>query len=100
MTRYIGQRASWMLAGMAVVGLTLSAGLTGQSAQSVGAADALASLRFRFVGPPMGNRASAVVGEPGNPMVAYVGAASGGIWKTEDAGVNWRAVFDGTNVAA
>src|SRR5258708_38241537 len=27
-------------------------------------------------------------------MVAYVGAASGGIWKTEDAGWHWRAVFD------
>ena len=52
-----------------------------------------AQLRYRFVGPD-GNRASAVVGEPGNPMVAYVGAASGGVWKTEDGGVHWRAVFD------
>src|SRR2546425_486920 len=50
-------------------------------------------LRFRFVGPE-GNRAVAVVGEPGNPLVAYVGAASGGVWKTEDGGVHWRAVFD------
>ena len=50
-------------------------------------------LRYRFVGPE-GNRAIAVVGEPGNPLVAYVGAASGGIWKTEDGGVHWRAVFD------
>ncbi|PYO39731.1 MAG: glycosyl hydrolase, partial [Gemmatimonadetes bacterium] len=41
-----------------------------------------------------GNRAIAVVGEPGNPLIAYVGAASGGIWKTEDGGVHWRAVFD------
>ena len=52
-----------------------------------------AQLRYRFVGPD-GNRASAAVGEPGNPMVAYVGAASGGVWKTEDGGVHWRAVFD------
>jgi len=50
-------------------------------------------LRYRFVGPE-GNRAIAVVGEPGNPLVSYVGAASGGIWKTEDGGVHWRAVFD------
>src|SRR5919108_1809802 len=50
-------------------------------------------LRYRFVGPE-GNRAVAVVGEPGNPLVAYIGAASGGIWKTEDGGVHWRAVFD------
>jgi photosystem II stability/assembly factor-like uncharacterized protein len=52
-----------------------------------------ANLRFRFIGPD-GNRASAVVGEPGNPLIAYVGAASGGVWKTEDGGVHWRAVFD------
>ena len=50
-------------------------------------------LHYRFVGPE-GNRAIAVVGEPGNSLVAYVGAASGGIWKTEDGGVHWRAVFD------
>src|SRR3989442_7232206 len=50
-------------------------------------------LHYRFVGPE-GNRAIAAVGEPGNPLVAYVGAASGGVWKTEDGGVHWRAVFD------
>ncbi|PYP72859.1 MAG: glycosyl hydrolase, partial [Gemmatimonadetes bacterium] len=50
-------------------------------------------LHYRFVGPE-GNRAVAVVGEPGNPLVAYVGAASGGVWKTEDGGVHWRPVFD------
>ena len=52
-----------------------------------------ARLHFRFVGPE-GNRAIAAVGEPGNPLVAYIGAASGGVWKTEDGGVHWRAVFD------
>jgi len=50
-------------------------------------------LHYRFVGPE-GNRAVAVIGEPGNPLVAYVGAASGGVWKTEDGGVHWRPVFD------
>ncbi|HRW98777.1 MAG TPA: glycosyl hydrolase, partial [Cyclobacteriaceae bacterium] len=50
-------------------------------------------LKFRFIGPD-GNRAIAVVGEPGNPAVSYLGAASGGIWKTEDMGYNWKPVFD------
>ena len=50
-------------------------------------------LHYRFVGPE-GNRAIAAIGEPGNPLVAYIGAASGGVWKTEDAGAHWRAVFD------
>lgn len=56
-------------------------------------------LHFRFVGPE-GNRAIAAIGEPGNPQVAYIGAASGGIWKTEDAGVHWRAVFDSESAQA
>ncbi|HKK07729.1 MAG TPA: glycosyl hydrolase [Gemmatimonadota bacterium] len=50
-------------------------------------------LHWRTLGPD-GNRASAVVGEPGDPLVAYVGAASGGVWKTEDGGSSWRPVFD------
>ncbi|MFZ9504475.1 MAG: WD40/YVTN/BNR-like repeat-containing protein [Cyclobacteriaceae bacterium] len=57
---------------------------------------ALSRLRFRFIGPD-GNRAIAVVGEPGNPMVSYIGAASGGVWKTEDGGFHWRSVFDQTD---
>ena len=51
------------------------------------------AMPFRFIGPD-GNRAIAVVGEPGNPMVSYVGAASGGIFKTTDAGVHWKPIFD------
>src|ERR1041385_7677666 len=52
-----------------------------------------AHMHFRFVGPE-GNRAIAAIGEPGNPLVAYIGAASGGSWKTEEGGVPGRAVFD------
>jgi len=54
------------------------------------------ALRFRFIGPD-GNRAIAVVGEPGNPNVSYIGAASGGVWKTEDMGYHWKPVFDDTD---
>lgn len=54
---------------------------------------AYADLRFREIGPE-GNRAIAVAGVPGDPLIAFVGAASGGVWKTEDGGVNWRPTFD------
>lgn len=57
------------------------------------------ALSWRFIGPD-GNRAIAVVGEPGNPDVVYVGAASGGAWKTEDAGVSWRPIFDEVDVSS
>jgi hypothetical protein len=49
---------------------------------------------FRFVGPRIGNRASAVVGVPGDPNVYYVGAASGGIFKSTDGGFRWQPIFD------
>ena len=59
----------------------------------------LAQLMYRFVGP-VGNRADAIVGEPGNPAVVYIGAAAGGIFKTTDGGINWAPIFDKQDVAA
>lgn len=50
-------------------------------------------LQFRHIGP-IGNRVISVTGIPGDPMIYYVGAASGGIWKTTDGGLNWQPVFD------
>jgi photosystem II stability/assembly factor-like uncharacterized protein len=50
-------------------------------------------MRFRYIGPP-GNRATAVVGVPGNPFIYYVGAASGGIFKSTDGGIHWDPIFD------
>lgn len=50
-------------------------------------------LRYRHIGPP-GNRTSAVVGVPGDPLVYYIGASSGGVWKSIDGGTNWDPVFD------
>ncbi len=55
--------------------------------------DVFKQLKFRFVGPE-GNRAIAIAGVPGNPMVNYIGAASGGLWKTTDGGIKWKPVFD------
>ncbi|RMH17013.1 MAG: glycosyl hydrolase, partial [Gemmatimonadetes bacterium] len=64
----------------------------GLSAQQVDPA-LLGALSYRFIGPD-GNRVSAVAGVPGNDLVMYVGAASGGLWKTDDGGVRWRPIFD------
>src|ERR1700752_30798 len=50
-------------------------------------------LHWRTIGPE-GNRFSAAAGVPGDPYTYYVGAASGGIFKTTDGGVNWAAIFD------
>ena len=69
-------------------------------AQTSGAPeDAFSALRWRFIGPN-GNRVAAVAGAAGDPLVAYAGAASGGIWKTENGGTTWRPVFDQQHVSA
>src|SRR5947209_1617756 len=51
-------------------------------------------LSFRFMGPAVGNRISAAAGIPGDPSTYYVGAASGGVWKSTDSGAHWAPVFD------
>ncbi|HJW14333.1 MAG TPA: glycosyl hydrolase, partial [Thermoanaerobaculia bacterium] len=56
-------------------------------------ADPYAALKYRFIGPP-GNRVSAVAGVPGDLNTYYAGAASGGVWKSSDGGINWTPVFD------
>ena len=58
------------------------------------------ALRFRFLGPQVGNRISAVAGVPGDPSTYYAGAASGGIWKSIDGGNRFQAVFDDQPAAA
>ncbi|MCH7684805.1 MAG: sialidase, partial [Gemmatimonadetes bacterium] len=50
-------------------------------------------LRYRHIGP-VGNRIASVAGVVGDPLTYYVGAASGGIWKSEDGGEYWRPIFD------
>ena len=56
-------------------------------------------LKFRHIGP-IGNRVTCAVGVPGNDMIYFAGAATGGIWKTSDAGLNWKPVFDDKPVHA
>jgi photosystem II stability/assembly factor-like uncharacterized protein len=53
----------------------------------------MGALRYRYIGP-VGNRLTSVAGVPGQPNIYYVGAASGGIWKTIDGGTHWDPIFD------
>ena len=50
---------------------------------------------FRSVGPSLTTgRISDVAVDPKNPSVWYVAAASGNLWKTENRGNTWTAIFD------
>src|SRR5215831_4932481 len=57
-------------------------------------------LTWRLIGPFRGGRVVAVAGVPGQPTTYYFGAVNGGIWKTTDAGVVWRPIFDGQSVGS
>ncbi|HEX9484501.1 MAG TPA: glycosyl hydrolase, partial [Gemmatimonadaceae bacterium] len=56
-------------------------------------------LRWRHVGPE-GNRVTSVTGVSGDPNVYYAGAASGGIFKTTDGGIHWKAIADSLPVSS
>ncbi|MGY8797616.1 MAG: VPS10 domain-containing protein [Longimicrobiales bacterium] len=60
-------------------------------------ADQLSSLSFRHIGV-VGNRVASVAGVQGDPLTYYAGAASGGLWKTEDGGTLWEPLFDDQDV--
>jgi photosystem II stability/assembly factor-like uncharacterized protein len=52
-------------------------------------------LRYRMIGPARGGRVTTVTGVAQAPHTFYLGATGGGVWRTDDAGMNWRNVTDG-----
>ena len=84
----------FLFAGIVVMACAVSA-----NAQQPDAEDE-DQMRFRFVGPKVGNRIAAVAGVPGDPSTYYAGAASGGVWKSTDGGNRWTPIFDKQPVAA
>ena len=53
------------------------------------------NLKPRSIGPAgMSGRVTAIDALHSNPDIIYLGTASGGVWKTENAGSSWLPVFD------
>jgi photosystem II stability/assembly factor-like uncharacterized protein len=49
----------------------------------------------RNIGPAgMSGRITSIDAVVANPNIIYVGAASGGVWKTENSGQTWTPIFD------
>jgi photosystem II stability/assembly factor-like uncharacterized protein len=53
------------------------------------------ALQWRNVGPFRGGRANTAAGIPTQPLTYFGGYTGGGLWRTDDAGINWRNISDG-----
>lgn len=65
------------------------------SAQTQIDVSTFAGLRVRPIGPAvMSGRIAAVDAVAEDPITVYVGSASGGVWKSKDAGISFQPIFD------
>jgi photosystem II stability/assembly factor-like uncharacterized protein len=79
------------LAGIAALALLLSSALYAQPLPSA----LLKSMKVRGIGPAvMSGRITTVEAVHSNPNIIYAGAASGGVWKSENGGGTWQPIFD------
>ena len=65
-----------------------------------GGAAAPPPLKFQFLGPASGGRVASIAGVAGDFKTWYMGAASGGVWKSTDSGSTFLPVFDKQDVMA
>ena len=91
--RIIVKRARRLPLWLFVMVVSISWFGAGVGAQGQDSPNPLAALHFRFVGP-MGGRTAAITGVIGQPGVAYIGSANGGIFKTTNYGNSWTALFE------
>ncbi|MFM6994718.1 MAG: WD40/YVTN/BNR-like repeat-containing protein [Sediminibacterium sp.] len=91
---------------IAIVLLMIAANATGVMAQkkklntvsqavSITQDPIIKAQNFRLVGPFRGGRAAAGVGSLTDANTFYMGTTGGGVWKTNDAGANWKNISDG-----
>jgi len=63
--------------------------------------DTFNAMRWRSIGPALaGGRVAAVAGTDADPLLYYLGAAGGGVWRTSNGGVTWDDVFAKLPVAS
>ncbi|HET9399559.1 MAG TPA: hypothetical protein VFO34_01290 [Candidatus Acidoferrales bacterium] len=94
----MNRRFVWICV-FAIAALALTGGEFLRAQAPAGTSDVYSNLKWRYIGS-VGNRVTSVAGVPGNPLIYYVGAASGGVFKSTDGGIHWDAIFDSEPVAS
>lgn len=57
--------------------------------------DQFKNMKARNIGPAsMSGRVTSIDAVVANPDIIYLGTASGGVWKTDNAGNTWQPIFD------
>lgn len=57
--------------------------------------------QWTFLGPrSTAGRIKSIVCDPSRSNVVYIGAASGGVWKSTDGGLSWTPIMDDANAIA
>ena len=78
-----------------VVSLAAVTWLAGARAQEPASNPLLEEFAWRPIGPTnMGGRVDDVEAVESDPSTIYVGAATSGVWKTDNNGTTWMPVFD------
>jgi photosystem II stability/assembly factor-like uncharacterized protein len=77
-----------------LIGLVIACQAVSINAQKL-KTDLFKNMKARAIGPAaMSGRITAIDAVVANPDIIYAGAASGGVWKSENGGTSWTSIFD------
>ena len=86
---------------VAACALTLSIGLAAQDAEKTPLDHIMEEMAPRNIGPAgMSGRVTCIAVHPDRPTTIYAGAASGGLWRSENNGQTWSPLFQNEAVAS
>lgn len=79
-----------------LISLFLAFSLSGKGNDGLPENLSLSGLKFRSIGPAVfSGRITDFAVNPAKKSEYYAAVASGGVWKTENAGISWEPIFDG-----